>query len=181
MRISPKLSLFLAILMRGIPRIGERGKRIERSRRGIGKGCFQGNILQRLQHFFAFVSVLITWTLEDLIESAASMKCRGYSLKGRTAFSIYRFDNRDRSFVIAVFACLVLQWMAVLLDQTDIYYNPRIILNRITPLSWLFYLSYAVFLLLPMGLQIAGEISFRKKVMKENATFFYCPPPKTML
>ena len=27
-RISPKLSLFLAILLRGIPRIGERGKRI---------------------------------------------------------------------------------------------------------------------------------------------------------
>ena len=51
-RISPKLSLFLAILLRGIPRIGERGKRIERSRRGIGKGCFQGNVLQRLLHFF---------------------------------------------------------------------------------------------------------------------------------
>ena len=48
-RISPKLSLFFAILMRGIPRIGERGKRIERSRCGIGKGCFQGNILQRLR------------------------------------------------------------------------------------------------------------------------------------
>ena len=160
-RISPKLSLFLAILLRGIPRIGERGKRIERSRRGIGKGCFQGNVLQRLLHFFAFVSVLITWTLEDLIESAASMKCRGYSLKGRTAFSIYRFDNRDRSFVLAVFTCLILQVMAVLLDQTDIYYNPQIILNRITPLSWLFYLSYAVFLLLPMGLQIVGEWRFR--------------------
>ena len=167
-RISPKLSLFLAILLRGIPRVGERGKRIERSRRGIGKGCFQGNILQRLQHFFAFVSVLITWTLEDLIESAASMKCRGYSLKGRTAFSIYRFDNRDRSFVIAVFACLVLQWMAVLLDQTDIYYNPRIILNRVTPLSWLFYLSYAVFLLLPMGLQIAGEWKFRRQIGRKE-------------
>ena len=52
--------------------------------------------------------------------------------------------------------------MAVLLDQTDIYYNPRIILNRVTPLSWLFYLSYAVFLLLPMGVQVAGEIRFRR-------------------
>ena len=96
------------------------------------------------------------------------MKCRGYSLKGRTAFSIYRFDNRDRSFVIVVFACLVLQWMAVLLDQTDIYYNPRIILNRITPFSCLFYLSYAVFLLLPMGLQIAGEWKFRRQIGRKE-------------
>ena len=87
---------------------------------------------------------------------------------GRTAFSIYRFDNRDRSFVIAVFACLVLQGMAVLLDQTDIYYNPRIILNRVTPLSCLFYLSYAVFLLLPMGLQIAGEWKFRRQIGRKE-------------
>ena len=63
--------------------------------------------------------------------------------------------------MLAVFTCLILQVMAVLLDQTDIYYNPQIILNRITPLSWLFYLSYAVFLLLPMGLQIVGEWRFR--------------------
>ena len=70
--------------------------------------------------------------------------------------------------MIAVFACLVLQWMAVLLDQTDIYYNPRIILNRITPFSCLFYLSYAVFLLLPMGLQIAGEWKFRRQIGRKE-------------
>ena len=46
----------------------------------------------------------------------------------------------------------------MLLHQTRIYYNPRIILNRITPLSAVFYAAYFVLCMLPMALQIIGEI-----------------------
>lgn len=159
-RISPKLSLFLAVLLRFIPRIGVRAGRIERSRRGIGKGCIQGNIFQKLVHSCSFLSILITWTLEDFVESAASMKCRGYSLRGRTAFSIYRFDNRDRGFVLAQFFCLTVLAAAAALNQTSIRYNPEIIMNRITPISWGFYFVYGVFLLMPMILQIKAYICY---------------------
>ena len=34
--------------------------------------------------------------LENAIETADSRKSRGYGLPGRTAFSIYRFDDRDK-------------------------------------------------------------------------------------
>ena len=161
-RISPRLSLYLSILLRFVPRVKQRGRRIELSRRGIGKGCFQGNPLQCLLHMCSFLSILITWTLEDFMDSAASMKCRGYSLRGRTAFSIYRFDNRDRSFVIAIFACITVTFMAVAFNQTSIQYNPAIMMNRITGMSVVFYGAYAVLLLLPMGLQIVGERKFSK-------------------
>lgn len=163
-RISPKLSLFLSILLRSVPRIRARARRIGISRRGIGKGCAQGNVFERIRHVCALFSILITWTLEDFFESAASMKCRGYSLRGRTAFSIYRFDNRDRGFVIAAFSGILLMAAAAALDQTHIYYNPEIIMNRITAVSFVFYAGYAFFLLLPMLLQIVGEASFRHAV-----------------
>ncbi len=90
------------------------------------------------------------------------MKSRGYSLKGRTAFSIYRFDNRDRSFVVSIFLCLTVIGMGYALDQTNIYYDPEIIINRITPLSGVFYIAYAALFLLPMILQIIGEYRFNK-------------------
>lgn len=159
-RISPRLSLFLSILLRFVPRVKQRGRHIELSRRGIGKGCGQGNLWQRALHTCSFLSILITWTLEDFVESAASMKCRGYSLKGRTAFSIYRFDNRDRSFVLALFFCLTVTGAAAALNQTTMIYQPEIIVNRITPVSFFFYGAYGLFLLLPMLLQIAGEKKF---------------------
>lgn len=168
-RISPKLSLFLSILLRTVPRIKIRAKRIETSREGIGRGIRQGNVFERLWHLLSLISILITWTLEDFLESANSMKSRGYSLRGRTAFSIYRFDNRDRGLVIAFFWCLTIIMTAVLFNQTRIYYDPVIIMNRITPMSCLFYVVYAVFLLLPMGLQSVGEYRFRQLRKKAPA------------
>ena len=161
-RISPKMSLFLSILLRIIPRIKDRARRIELSREGIGRGVKQGNLWRRFLNLVALISILITWTREDFVESSNSMKSRGYTLKGRTAFSIYRFDNRDRGLVIAFFVCLTFVIMAVMFNQTSIYYNPVIIMNRITPMSILFYVAYAIFLVLPMGLQIVGECRFKR-------------------
>ena len=40
-------------------------------------------------------SAMISWALENAIDTADSMKARGYGLPGRTAFSIFIFDKRD--------------------------------------------------------------------------------------
>lgn len=159
-RISPKLSLFLSILLRTVPRVKAYARRINTAQKGIGRSPSQGNILRRMQNGIRLLSTLITWTLENFVESSQSMKCRGYSLKGRTAFSIYRFDNRDRSFVIAIFALLTVIAMGSAFNQTHIYYNPAIIFNPLTPLSYTFYAAYAILLLLPMILQMVGERRF---------------------
>ena len=168
-RVSPTLSLFVSILLRMIPRVRQYGRRINIAQRGIGRGTGDGNMLRRLINTIRLLSILITWFLESLVESAASMKSRGYGLKGRTAFSIYRFDNRDRSLVIAFFTCIACILGAVLLDQTQIRYAPRIIMHPVTLLSVVFYIAYAVFLLLPLILQTAGEIHFARLIERGEA------------
>lgn len=161
-RISPKLSLFLSILLRTVPRVKAYAGRINTAQKGMGRSPSQGNLFQRLKNSVRLLSTLITWTLENFVESSQSMKCRGFSLKGRTAFSIYRFDNRDRSFVVTIFLLLTLVGMGWALNQTRIYYDPTIIMNPTTALSYIFYAAYALLLLLPMILQIAGEIKFKR-------------------
>lgn len=165
-KISPKLSLFLSILLRSVPRIKERAVKIEKSRQGIGKGIGQGTLVQRMGHLIALISIVITWTLEDFVESAVSMKSRGYSLKGRTAFSIYRFDYRDRSLVLGMFSCMTVIWMAMVLDQTKVLYDPMIVMNPVTPMSYVFYIVYTIFLLFPFGLQLYAEWSFKRSRSK---------------
>ncbi len=162
-RISPKLSLFLSILFRSVPRIKQMARSIEISQEGVGRGIRQGGIRRRIINLVRLISILITWTLENFIESTRSMKCRGYSLKGRTAFSLYRFDDRDRGFVVTICLCLTLLVMAILLDQVTILYDPEIIFNRMTPISGVFYAAYAALLFLPVGLQITGEIAFDRR------------------
>ena len=162
-KVSPRLSLFLSIGLRGVPRIKDAARKINPARCGIGRGCGQGNLFARLRNCAGVVSIVITWALEDFLQSSMSMKSRGYLLKGRTAFSIYRFDNRDRSLVLGIFLCLTFVMMAVMFNQVTILYDPEIIMNRITWASYVFYCAYAVLLMLSLGLQVKAEIAFGRQ------------------
>lgn len=161
-KISPRLSLFLAIVLRMIPRIKKEAKKINTAQKGIGRGVSQGNFFQRLKNCIRIFSMLITWTIESLTTASESMRSRGSSLRGRKAFSIYRFDDRDRAYVVGMFLCLTLTAMAVILRQTNIFYDPKIIMTPITAMSFLFYAGYGAFCLMPLGLELWTEYRFWK-------------------
>ena len=161
-KLSPRLSLFLAILLRMIPHIKKEAKRINIAQRGIGRGVNQGNLFRRIHNGIRIFSMLITWTIDSLTVASESMRSRGSALRGRTAFSIYRFDNRDRAFVVGLFLCLTVTVMAVILKQTDILYDPRIVMPPVTAGSYVFYTGYAVFSLMPLGLELWTEYRFQK-------------------
>lgn len=159
-RIAPRLSLYLAILLRLVPRIKTYAAKVHTAQKCIGRGLESGSILRRCRNFFRIASIIITWTMENLIRTADSMKSRGYGLKKRRAFSIYRFDYRDRSFVLGLSFAFTVVVTGVLLDQTRTLYDPEIIINPITPLSIVFYAAYGAACLMPLFLQLAGEWRF---------------------
>lgn len=161
-KVSPRLSLFLAITLRMIPRIKKEAKKINTAQKGIGRGANQGNIFQRIKNSIRIFSMLITWTIESLTTASESMRSRGSTLWGRKAFSIYRFDDRDRAYVVGMFLCLTLTIMAVMLKQTNIFYDPKIIMTPVTTLSYVFYAGYAVFCLMPLGLELWTEYRFQQ-------------------
>jgi energy-coupling factor transport system permease protein len=161
-RISPRLSLYFSILLRTVPRIGARSRSVNEALKGVGRGAGQGSIPRRIANRARIFSIVLTWVIETMADAADSMKSRGYTLRGRTAFSIYRFDYRDRSFVLFFFLCVSIVSAGAMLDQTRILYRPTIVMNRITPASFVFYFAYALMCLTPMILQIAGEIRFAR-------------------
>ena len=159
-KASPRLSLFLAILLRMVPRIKGEAKRIHTARKGLGKGIDQGSLWQRIKNGIRIFSMLISWTIGSLATMSDSMRSRGSSLRGRTAFSIYRFDNRDRAYVITLFACLTLTVMAILLGLTDMVYDPLIIWEPILEADILFCIGYAVLCLMPLILELWTDYRF---------------------
>ncbi len=157
-KVCPKLSLFLSITLRAIPQIIERFNTVNIAQSSIGLGINQGNVITRIRNFFRVLSIVIMWILESFVDFSISMKSRGYSLKGRTAFSIYRFDNRDRSVVVLMFFCLTIIFMSIALNQGKMQINPHITMNPITRMSYFFYSIYLLFTLMPLILQIISEI-----------------------
>lgn len=159
-RVSPRLSMALAMLLRLVPRIGERSGRIKTARSGIGYGPKNGSLFFRIRNTGAVISSTVTQTIDALVTLSDSMRSRGVTLRGRKAFSIYRFDHRDRSVVIVIFLFATVILTGTILSQTKIYYDPRIIMNRITPLSFVFYAAYAAECCLPLALQLMGEAAY---------------------
>ena len=104
-RIIPALSLILSMALRFVPRLKAQIKVISNAQRCVGRDVSDGNILQKARHGIRILSIMVTWALENAIESADSMKSRGYGLPGRTAFSICRFDRRDIGALIFMLAC----------------------------------------------------------------------------
>ena len=161
-KVSPRLSLWLSMILRAVPKIKLTAKKINIAQKGIGHGADQGNIFRRIKNCLRILSILITDTLEAFVVSSDSMRSRGHNLRGRTAFSIYRFDNRDRAFVIGMFTCITITLAGILLHQTDMLFDPRIIMPTITPVSVIFYIGFVFLCLMPPAMELWTEYQFRK-------------------
>ena len=160
-KVSPLLSLFLTILLRLIPRIGQEARRINLAQKGIGRGSNQGNIFRRFVNCLRIFSMLITWMISALALESDSMRSRGSLLWGRTVFSIYRFDNRDRAFVIALFTCITLTAMGVILGASKMWYNPRIIWRSLSGIGIVTAIGYLALCAMPIALELWTEYRFR--------------------
>jgi energy-coupling factor transport system permease protein len=104
-RLIPALSLVLSMALRFAPRFKAQIKVVSDAQKCVGRDVSNGNPLRRARHGIRIVSVMVTWALENAIETADSMKCRGYGLPGRTAFSVFRFDRRDLGALLFILVC----------------------------------------------------------------------------
>lgn len=118
-RVIPALSLVLSMTLRFVPRFKAQFQVVAEAQRCVGRDVSHGALRQRLRHAVTVFSIMVTWSLENAIETADSMKSRGYGLPGRTAFSIYRFTSRDRAALLWLGLCgfyLLCGWAAGALD-----------------------------------------------------------------
>ena len=170
-RIAPRVALFVAILLRAAPCIANRASAIACARTGAGKGLGQGGPVHRIRNWASIVSCLVDFSIDSFVQASDSMRARGSQLRGRTAYSLYRFDRRDRTLVLWMTILFTIMVCSALLNQTNILYAPAIAMGRITAASFAFYGAYAVFCLMPMGLEIVGRIRFaraRQSVRQEG-------------
>ncbi|MDR3314768.1 MAG: energy-coupling factor transporter transmembrane protein EcfT [Oscillospiraceae bacterium] len=104
-RAIPALSLVLSMALRFVPRFVAQAKVIANAQKCIGRDPASGNILQRARAGLKILSILVTWALENAVETADSMKSRGYGLPGRTAFSIFHLERRDFYALLFLLLC----------------------------------------------------------------------------
>ena len=160
-KVSPRLSLFLAIALRMIPRIKKEAKKINTAQKGIGRGINQGNIFQRLRNSVRILSMLITWTIESLTTTSESMRSRGSTLRGRKAFSIYRFDDRDRMALLCLGFCGLYLVCGVIASAFGFRYFPSIRCAVVNTVTLSFQAVHFGLCIMPVVLNAAEERTWK--------------------
>lgn len=92
-RILPSLSLTLSMGLRFVPRLLRRTREVAQAQK-LARPAERG-WLASIRRAGRVVSIVVTWALENALDTADSMKSRGYGLPKRTAFSLFRFTLRD--------------------------------------------------------------------------------------
>ena len=156
-KIIPSLSLMLSMTLRFVPKFKSQLECVKEAQAGMGRDSSSGSLWKRLKNAITCFSIMVTWSLENAIETADSMKGRGYGLKGRTAFSIYTFTERDKTVLLWLVFCGIYLLSGALSNGLYWRYFPNIKGNLTELLTISFEVIYLALCVTPIVMKRREE------------------------
>lgn len=156
----PALGLLLSMSLRFVPRFTAELRAVRNAQRLLYPE--KSGFLPRIKSAVRVLSVMISKALEDSLETADSMKARGYGLKGRTSFSRYRMTGQDWMMLVFTFVLTAAIAVFCFCGTARFRYFPSVAQLQLTADTILFYGAYAALLLLPLILSLGEGIRWRK-------------------
>ncbi|MBQ8975606.1 MAG: energy-coupling factor transporter transmembrane protein EcfT [Oscillospiraceae bacterium] len=169
-KLIPALSLVLSMTLRFVPKFNSQIKVVTEAQKCVGRSVSDGGLIQRLKHGVTIFSIMVTWSLENAIETADSMKGRGYGLPGRTAFSIYRFDDRDKLLLAWLIFCGVFIGSGAIAGGMYWRYYPTTKGVEINVMTVLFQICYLAMCLTPVVINTAADVRWKKLMREEESS-----------
>lgn len=161
-RIIPSLSLILSMTFRFVPKFKEQVQEVSNAQKSMGRDSSEGSVFARVKNSIRILSAVITWSLENAIDTSDSMKSRGYGLTGRTAYSNYVFDKRDVTALIYLAVTIIYFLIGALLGKIHYRYFPSMRGTDMSFYSTSIFISYIMICIMPIIIEIWEELKWRK-------------------
>lgn len=162
----PTIGLIISMSIRFIPRFQNHfNKVIEISK--IKDNPYKSNkFMVRIKALFNVFSILITWAFENSIETANTMKARGYGSGARTSFNLYKFELRDKIMFVSLILLVIINIFFYYNMNLAFYYYPILSGINFDYFTILAYLSYLLLLALPLIFEILEEYRWKLLISK---------------
>lgn len=160
-RVIPKLSLILSMSLAFVPKLKRKFKEIDEAQKALGIYATQSYV-DKIRSKFRVLSILLTNSLENSIETADSMRSRGYGLKGRSSYAIYQFNVSDYVFMGVEIPAGIAILILIFIGFADFDFYPVISNINLSVPAVILY----VLIILLAGISIMLEI-------KENVLWRY--------
>lgn len=98
-RLAPNLSIILSMTLRYIPLFKLQSVKVSDSQTAMG--LYSGDTyMTKAKGSLRIFSVVLTWSMENAIDTANSMRARGYGLGKRSQYSMFRITKEDIALII---------------------------------------------------------------------------------
>ena len=144
----PSLGLLLAMALRFVPKFNAELKEVRAAQTLLYPQ--KSGFLPRIRSAVRVLSVMISKALEESIETADSMKARGYGLKGRTSYSRYRMTAADWLVLAVTLLLTAVLLIYCISGAARFRYFPSVTEISLSAGGFVFYSAYAVLLLVPL-------------------------------
>ena len=128
-KILPAAALVVSMALRFLPLYKRKFHEIADAQRGLGRDYKKGSFIERIRNLGSILSILVTCSLENAVETSDSMRARGYGLKGRKSYSKFKWKASD----IVVFTVIVIldgvMALGGIMRSVYCVYNPYVIIN----------------------------------------------------
>lgn len=153
-KAAPVSAMLVSMIFKFIPETIRKANEIQSSQQallGVGKdGTKRKRKKEQLAHGVRIASILMSWSMESSIETADSMRARGYGARLRTSFERYAMGRHDWLSLAALFALTLFSVWQLTGQAAAFTYYPLIIPAG---MSWTGFLAYAILLLYPLLLE----------------------------
>lgn len=160
-RLSPKAALVAMMAMGLVPRLRRRLSELMLIQRTRGVTVTEGSLAQRARNGTRIVGTLLSWTLEDALQTADSMQARGYGTGERSAYLGFRFRSRDIWTLLAFSGCAALLLGAWGMGHGFMTIYPKIGSFGLSSGDIAALAAYVIYLMLPLGWEWRDRRSWR--------------------
>ena len=155
----PKLSLVLSMSLRYIPLFKNKWTEMRDAQTALGYFSESG-FLSKLRGYVRIFSALVTWSLENTVETGMSMTARGYGLQNRTNYSLFRFRRRDIFLLLITLALTASAIVGIATGALAYGFYPAVSVPQ-GGSAILFYILFGALALLPFAEEVREALTWR--------------------
>ena len=153
-KIIPAMSLIISMTLRFVPKFAHQLKIVTNAQRCMGRDVSSGSIIKRAKCGLNILSIMTTWSLENAIETADSMKSRGYGIPGRTAFSIFNFDIRDKCALAFILLLGIYTLVGSLMGEMTFSFFPSMKMAKASVFGISVFVAYLMLCICPIIIEL---------------------------
>jgi energy-coupling factor transport system permease protein len=157
----PQFAILLMLTLRFIPLMRRRLVEIAAVQVSKGISVSHGPLKERIKKGMLYVQVLLTYSLEEAIQTADSMKARGYGQKKRSTYEYFRFNKKDMLTLLFLVILLSINLYGRYAGFGSLTIYPLMESLGLAPEESFILLIYALFLCFPLYVEIGEFIRWR--------------------